>query len=174
MFAVIDIDCSLYSYSELARSQRLHVFSLLAARAGGPRPLHRAADRVFEKYAASLGGRLRFLESFFGAGGARLYTSYPLTEGKLRLLSSFSLPFDSSHPREKSAEEIRRLCRRSPDLIIGDRAGDRDLARDLGAFWAGCPFYDRRHLLSGASYTEAFAALVKKAAAQSAGIKNPG
>ena len=167
MFAAVDIDCTLYSWAELAKSQGLHVFSLLAAKVKGGRFLYDCADRVFEKQAPALGERLRFLESFFGAEGAALYSSYPLTEGKRKILSSFSLSFYSSFPKRKTAKEIRKLCGRFPDLVIGDRKEDRDLSQALGAFWAGYPFYDFHHLLSGPPYTKSFVSLVKTAVSES-------
>lgn len=172
MFAVIDIDCSLYSWRELLGAQRLKALSLAAAKARGRRFLHEAADRVFGRSSRDIAKRLWVLEGLFSGlsdeDGAALYTSYPLTKRKREAFSSFPLPVHSSYPEKKSAGEICGLCGRSPNLVIGDRREDRELARDLGALWAGFPFYDFHHLLSGPAYTKAFSCLVTDAVSRAA------
>ncbi len=168
MFAVIDIDCSIYSWRELLAAQRLGALSLLAAKLRGRRFLHEAADRALGRSGRDIAERLRFLEGLFSGGSAAFYTSYPLTERKREAFSSCSLSLRSSYPKKKSAGEIRRLCGKSPDLVIGDRREDRELARALGALWAGFPFYDAHHILSGPAYTKAFSRLVSDAASKAA------
>ena len=99
---------------------------------------------------------------FFGKEKLVFYSSYPLTEVKQSLFSSFPIKVYSSLPHRKSTQEIQKLCGGSIQLVIGDRKEDRELAQALGASWKGYPYYDFHHLFWGDSYTKAFISLVKK------------
>lgn len=190
MLAVIDIDCTLYSYCELFLSQKGAKFPLrlrtdASSKEDIERFWRRGADRVFLKYRLHIEERARLSAALFSAGGEErenrlqaegegradgtaaiaekplFYTSYPLTEVKKSLLAPFPFRLHSSFPKKKTAEEAVRLCGKSADLVIGDRKEDKELARALGAVWRGFPFYDFHHLLRGAAYTKAFLSLAK-------------
>ena len=163
MFTVVDIDCTLYSYSELVLSQKRFVFSLLrSVLSGNSCLLYDNVDRVFEKYSSHIEKRIHFLMELFGGDKLVFYSSYPLTEVKKSLFSSFPMKIYSSFPQRKTAQEIQELCSGAIKLVIGDRKEDRILARDLNALWKGYPYYDFHHLLYGASYTKAFVSLMKE------------
>ena len=164
MFTVVDIDCTLYSYSELALSQRGFAFSLLRrVLSGDSQVLYKIVDQTCKQYSPHIKERIQFLVEFFGEEKLVFYSSYPLTEKKQSLFSSFSMKVYSSFPQRKTAPEIQKLCGGSIKLIVGDRKEDRELARALSAQWKGYPYYDFHHLLRGASYTKAFISLVKGA-----------
>ena len=163
MFAVVDMDCTLYSYLELALSQRGFAFSLFRdALSGDPRPLYDSADRVFDRHARRLGERAQFLIRFFGRENLLFYSSYPLTRAKKSFFSSFDVKHSSSFPLPKTATEIKKIHKGPVDLVIGDRKEDRKLARQLNSLWRGYPYYNFHHLLSGSSYTRAFISLVSE------------
>ena len=162
MFIVVDIDCTLYSYSELILSRKGVVFSLVrSALFGDSRFLYNSVDKTCEKYSTHIRERIQFLLEFFGQENLVFYSSYPLTETKQSILSSFSMKFYSSFPHRKTAREIQKLCGGPVNLVIGDRKGDRRLAQDLGSQWRGYPCYDFHHLLCGDAYTRAFVSLVR-------------
>ena len=191
LLAVIDIDCTLYSYCELFLSQKGTGFPFrglsASSKEAGERFWRQGADRTFLKFLPHIEERARLAAALlFESGMERekprqakgegrektaaaerplLYTSYPLTEVKKNLLAPFPFRLHSSFPKKKTAEEAVRLCGKSADLVIGDRKEDRELARALGAVWRGFPFYDFHHLLSGAAYTKAFLSLLKDGAA---------
>ena len=164
MFTVVDIDCTLYSYSELILSQKRFVFSLLrSVLSKNSHLLYNNVDRACEKYNSHIKERIQFLMEFFGEEKVVFYSSYPLTEMKKSFLSSFPMKAYSSFPHRKTAQEIQKLCGGSIKQVVGDRKEDRELAQSLGASWRGYPYYDFHHLLWGDSYTKAFISLVKGA-----------
>lgn len=163
MLTVVDMDCTLYSYMELALSQKGGAFSLLKStllKDSGK--LYDSVDRACKKYSADICKRIQFLIDFLGKERIFIYSSYPLTKIKREIVSSFSIKFHSSFPDRKKADEVRKLFNSKADLVIGDRKEDRELSLELHSSWIGYPYYDFHHLLSGPSYTKAFIFLVKK------------
>ena len=175
MLAIIDIDCTLYSYFELFQAaffqSRLDGENRLSLeKEEGGRFWRRAADRAFLRSGPHIQERARLAAALFNnraRGGEKplFYTSYPLTKVKKSLLSPLPIHLLSSFPKKKTAAEALRFCKRPPDLVIGDRKEDRDLARAAGAVWRGFPFYDFHHLLRGAAYTKALLSLIEEGAA---------
>lgn len=162
MFTVVDIDCTLYSYSELILSQERFVFSLLrSVLSENSRLLYNNVDRACERYKSHIKERIQFLMEFFGEETVVFYSSYPLTETKKSLFSSFPMKVYSSFPHRKTTQEIQKLCEGTIKRVVGDRKEDRELAQTLGASWRGYPYYDFHHLFWGDSYTKAFISLVK-------------
>ena len=124
--------------------------------------LYGNVDRVCKKHSNDIYKRIQFLIKFLGKEQIFIYSSYPLTEVKQKLISSFSIKFHSSFPNKKTAEEVKKLFSSEVSLVIGDRKEDRKLSLALHSSWIGYPYYDFHHLLFGSSYTEAFISLVKK------------
>lgn len=168
------MDCTLYSYMELALSQRGLCFSLLkSALAKDSRSLYNHVDKVCNKYSEDIGKRVQFISDLFGTEQVLIYSSYPLTETKQKLIASFSVKFHSSFPHRKTAKEVRSLVDSKVSLVIGDRKEDKELSLELNALWSGFPYYDFRHLLSGSSYTKAFSCLVKRACKKAENSEKP-
>ncbi len=157
---VVDMDCTLYSYSELALSQRAHVISLFYSLLKDSNLLYANADKVFLKYSSHIKERINFLIQFFGQDNVFFYSSYPITDFKLKSLSNFKVLFHSSFPHKKTAKEVSKFCNKKIHLVIGDREIDKKLAKDLKSEWRGYPYYNYRHLLSGKTYTNSFISLV--------------
>ena len=163
MFVVVDIDCTLYSYMELALSQRGFAFSLFrSVLSGRSQSLYENVDKTFDKYAPHIGKRMDFLIQFFGEKNLLFYSSYPLTDTKKSFFSSFPVKVRSCFPLPKTVGELKKIHSGPVNLVIGDRREDRELSRHLSSFWRGCPYYNFHHLLSGPSYTKAFISLVSK------------
>ena len=163
MFVVADIDCTLYSYMELALSQRGFAFSLFRSVLSGRSPLlYENVDKTFNKYAPHITERVEFLIQFFGEENLLFYSSYPLTDTKKLFFSSFPVKLRSSFPLLKNTREVKKIHGGPVDLVIGDRKEDKELSRHLNSLWRGYPYYDFHHLLSGPSYTRAFISLASR------------
>lgn len=148
---------------ELALSQKGACFSLLKnTLTNDSLRLYDNVDRVCKKYSEDICERIQFLIDLLGEEQIFIYSSYPLTETKQKLISSFSVRYHSSFPYRKTAEEVRKIFSSQVDIVIGDRKEDRELSLKLNSLWTGCPYYDFRHLLLGSSYTRAFVSLVGK------------
>lgn len=160
---MIDIDCTLYSYLELVFAQRFHSFELIqGVLFSKSQKIYKCADRVFICYKPHIQQRIKFLIQFFGKDHLFFYSADPITPAKQDLLSEMGVRFASSFPHKKTSQEVQKIYGKSPQLVVGDRMIDRQLAQSFNATWKGAPYYDHHHLLLGSSYTHFFKSLIQK------------
>ncbi len=150
---VMDIDCTIYSYTEFIHAnwssprQSLEAFAGYARARSFP-----AVDRLWRSYESEIERRLLLLKER-AAPRLVFVSAFPIEGPKRETFAKMGLEALSTFPASKLSWFPDKGRAR---FVFGDRLSDCRLAMRLGVPWAGLPFWHRAHRQSGAKFTQTF------------------